>query len=121
MSSRPSDARRGRPRRTAAWLLSWTAANVEGAVYGAVAIGLAFAAENAARVGYLETVEAAVLILVLYWLTGFYGHELATRVQRRQQVNLRLMWRGCLHELSIIEGVSSQFSRCSSPGHRAPA
>jgi hypothetical protein len=84
--------------------LSWTAENVEGAVYGAVVIGVLFAAEDGPRVGYLETVEAAVLILVLYWLTGFYAHELAIRVHRREQVNLRLIWRSCLHELSIIEG-----------------
>ena len=84
--------------------MSWTAENVEGAVYGAVVIGVLFAAEDAAGVGYVETVEAAVLVLVLYWLTGFYAHELAVRVQRREPVNLRLIWRSCLHELSIIEG-----------------
>ena len=67
-------------------------------------IGVLFAVEDAPRVGYLKTLEAAVLVLVLYWLTSFYAHELAIRVQRREQVNLRLMWRSCLHELSIIEG-----------------
>jgi hypothetical protein len=104
MFSRSSDAGRGRPLRAVARLLSWTATNVEGAVYGAVAIGVLLAAEDASRVGYLETVEAALLVLVLYWLTGFFARELAMRLQRREQVNLRLMWRSGLHELSTIEG-----------------
>jgi hypothetical protein len=73
-------------------------------VYGTVVVGVLFAAEDARSVGYPETIEAAVLVLALYWLTGFYAHELAIRVQRREQVNLRLMWRSCLHELTIIEG-----------------
>jgi hypothetical protein len=80
------------------------AENIEGAVYGTVVVGVLFAVEDAPRVGYLETIEAAVLVLALYWLTGFYAHELATRVQRREQVNLKLMWRSCLHELTVIEG-----------------
>lgn len=67
-------------------------------------VGVLFAAEDAPRVGYLETVEAAALVLVLYWLTGFYANELAIRVQTREHVNLKLMWRSCLHELSVIEG-----------------
>jgi hypothetical protein len=63
-----------------------------------------FAAEDAPRVGYPETIEAAAIVLALYWLTGFYAHELAIRVQRREQVHLRLLWRSCLHELTVIEG-----------------
>jgi hypothetical protein len=73
-------------------------------VYGTVAIGVLFAAEDASRVGYPETVEAAAIVLTLYWLTGFYAHELAIRVHRREQVSLRLLWRSCLHELTVIEG-----------------
>jgi hypothetical protein len=84
--------------------LGLAAANVQGAVYGTVAIGVLFAAEDAPRVGYPETLEAAAIVLALYWLTGFYAHELAIRVQRREQVNLRLLWRSCLHELTVIEG-----------------
>lgn len=67
-------------------------------------VGVLFAAEDAPRVGYPETVEAAALVLALYWLTAFYAHELAIRVQRREHLNLRLMWRSCLHELPVIEG-----------------
>jgi hypothetical protein len=121
MSSRSSDAGRGRPPRAAAWLLSWTAANVEGAVYGAVAIGVLLAAEDAPRVGYLETVEAAVLVLVLYWLTGFFARELAIRLQRREQVSLRLIWRSGLHELSTIEGGLIPVLALLVAWHRAPA
>jgi len=84
--------------------LSLAAENVEGAVYGTVVIGVLFAAEDAPRVGYPETLEAAALVLALYWLTGFYAHELAIRVERREQLNLRRIWHTCLHELTIIEG-----------------
>ena len=104
MSSRSSHARRSQPRLAVAWLLGLAAENVEGAVYGTVAVGVLFAAEDARRVGYPETVEAAALVLALYWLTGFYAHELAIRVLRSEQVNLRLMWRSFLHELTVIEG-----------------
>ena len=84
--------------------MNLAAANVQCAVYGTVAIGVLFAAEDAPRVGYPETIEAAAIVLALYWLTGLYAHELATRVQRREQVNLRLLCRSGLHELTVIEG-----------------
>ena len=104
MSSRSFPAWHERPRRAAAWLLSLAASNVEGAIYGTVVIGVLFAAEDARRVGYPETIEAALLALALYWLTGFYAHELGIRLQSREHVNLRAMWRSCVHELTIIEG-----------------
>ena len=84
--------------------MSQAAANVQGAVYGTVAIGVLFAAEDARRVGYAETIEGAAIVLAIYWLTGFYAHELAIRVQRAEQVNLKLLGRSCLHELTVIEG-----------------
>ncbi|HKR98212.1 MAG TPA: hypothetical protein VJU79_01735 [Candidatus Dormibacteraeota bacterium] len=73
-------------------------------MYGAVVIGVLFAAEDARGVGYPETIAAAVLVLTLYWLTGFYAHELGIRLQRREQVNLRLIWHSFVHELTIVEG-----------------
>ena len=80
------------------------AENVEGAVYGTVLVGVLFAAEDARRVGYAETLAAAVLTLALYWLAGFYAHELGLRLLRSEQVNLTLIWRSCVHELPLIEG-----------------
>jgi hypothetical protein len=50
--------------------VSLAARNVEGAVYGTVVVGVLLAAEDPRRVGYPETVEAALLVLTLYWLTG---------------------------------------------------
>ena len=78
--------------------------NAEGAVYGTVMIGVLLAAEDARRVGYRDTIEAATLILVLYWLTGLYAHNLGRRLQTREPVNLRLVWRSCIHELTLVEG-----------------
>ena len=84
--------------------MSAAAENAEGAVYGAVLVGVLFAAEDARRVGYPETVGAAAVVLALYWLTGLYAHNLGVRLQTRDSVNRRLFWRSCVHELTIIEG-----------------
>jgi hypothetical protein len=104
MSSELSKAKPGRSRRAVARLLSITAQNAEGAVYGTVMVGVLFAAEDARRVGYRETIEAAALVLVLYWLTAFYAHNLGGRLQMRESVNLWTVWRSCVHELPLIEG-----------------
>jgi hypothetical protein len=103
MSSWASQAKPGW-RRAAAWLLNAAAENVEGAVYGTVMVGVLFAAEDARHVGYLDTIEAAALVLVLYWLTGLYAHNLGRRLQMRESVNLSVVWRSCVHELSLVEG-----------------
>jgi hypothetical protein len=78
--------------------------NVEGAVHGAMVVGVLLAAENARRVGYLDTIGAAVLVLALFWLVGIYAHDLGERLQRRELVNLRQVWHSCVHELTIVEG-----------------
>lgn len=104
MSSEPSDAGRAQPRRIAERLLTVTAANVAGAVHGAILIGLLFSAEDARRVGYEDTVEAAVVVLALYWLTGIYAHDLAARLQRREAVDAKSVWRSSIHELPVLEG-----------------
>jgi hypothetical protein len=93
-----------RLRRAGGWLLSVAAGNAEGAVYGTVMVGVLFAAEDARRVGYRESIEAATLIVVLYWLTGLYAHNLAERLQMRESVKLSTVWRSCVHELPLIEG-----------------
>jgi hypothetical protein len=104
MSSLASKAKPRRVRRAAAWLLSVAAGNAEGAVYGTVMVGVLFAAEDARRVGYWETIEAAALVLVLYWLTAFYTYNLGGRLQMRESVNPWTVWRSCVHELPLIEG-----------------
>ncbi len=86
------------------WLVGVTTANAGGAVYGAVMVGVLFAAEDTHREGYPATIEAAAVVLVLYWLTNLYTHTLGIRLQKREPLNLRLLWRSAVHELPIVEG-----------------
>jgi hypothetical protein len=44
------------------------------------------------------------LVLALFWLVGIYAHDLGERLQRRELVNVRQVWRSCVHELTIVEG-----------------
>jgi hypothetical protein len=104
MSSTPVSACLRRPRRAGAWLLRLATENAGGAVYGTVTIGVLFAAEDARHEGYPETIGAAAVVLVLYWLMTFYTHTLGARLQAREPLNLTFFWRSCLHELPIIEG-----------------
>jgi hypothetical protein len=90
--------------RTAGWLLTVGAANAGDAVYGAVMIGVLLAAENARDAGYPATIEAAAVVLTLYWLTSLYTHTLGTRLRNREPLNASIVWRGCVHELPILEG-----------------
>jgi len=86
------------------WLLDLAKKNAGGAVYGAVMIGVLLATEDARHVGYPATIEAATIVLVLYWLTNFYTHTLGIRLATRESLSARLLWRGFLHELPIVEG-----------------
>ena len=61
-----------------------TAENVEGAVYGTVMIGVLFAVEDSTHETYAETVEAALIILLLYVLTHLYAHFLGMRLRARE-------------------------------------
>jgi len=80
------------------------AENAEGAVYGTIMIGVMLAAEDARLEGYPATIEAAVVVLVLFWLTHFYAHILGLRLQKRESLTAPLLWRSCLYELPVIEG-----------------
>ena len=104
MSSRAPDVRRARLPRLASWFVEVTTANAGGAVYGAVMVGVLLAAEDARHEDYPATIEAAAIVLLLYWLTNLYTHALGVRLQRREPLNLKLIWRSCLHELPIVEG-----------------
>ncbi len=86
------------------WLIGVTTANAGGAVYGAIMIGVLFAAEDSSHEGYPATIEAAAVVLVLYWLTNLYTHTLGIRLEKRQPLTLKLLWNSCLHELPIVEG-----------------
>jgi hypothetical protein len=85
-------------------LLDSAAQNVEGAVYGTVMIGVLFAAENTTHETYADTVEAALIVLLLYVLTHLYAHFLGERLRAREPLSARLLWSSLLHELPILEG-----------------
>jgi hypothetical protein len=90
--------------RAAGWLVTVGAANAGDAVYGAVMIGILLAAENARAEGYPTTIEAAAVVLALYWFTSLYTHTLGMRLRNREPLNAALVWRSCMHELPILEG-----------------
>jgi hypothetical protein len=104
MATPTSPTSPGRLRRAVDHLLDLTAQNVEGAVYGTVMIGVLFAVEDARRETYAETVEAALIILLLYVLTHLYAHFLGERLRAREPLTAKLLWHSCLHELPILQG-----------------
>ena len=94
----------GWPSRATRWLLTVAGGNAADAVYGAVMIGVLLAAEDARHEGYGATIEAAAIVLAIYWLTSFYTHTLGMRLQRREPLDAGLLWRSCVHELPLLEG-----------------
>jgi hypothetical protein len=104
MSSRSSASWLERPGRTAAWLLNVAGENADGAVYGTVMIGVLLASEDARHEGYGATIGAAALVLAIYWLTHLYTRTLGQRLQKRESLNMKVLWHSCVHELPIIEG-----------------
>jgi hypothetical protein len=94
----------GRTPRAGSWLLKVALANAGGAVYGAVMVGVLLAAEDASHEGYAATIEAALIVLALYWLTSLYTHTLGVRLRNREPLNAKLLWHGCVYELPIVEG-----------------
>ncbi len=67
--------------RAAGWLLTVAADNAGAAVHGAVMIGVLFAAEDARHEGYPATIEAAAVVLALYWLMNLYTHTLGVHLR----------------------------------------
>jgi hypothetical protein len=104
MSSRAPDARRTRLPGRGGRLATVALTHAGGAVYGAVMVGVLLASEDARGAGYGATIEAALVVLALYWLTNLYAHTLGERLQRREHLHLKLVWRSCMHELPTVEG-----------------
>jgi prepilin signal peptidase PulO-like enzyme (type II secretory pathway) len=104
MTSHAADAAPGRLRRVIAWLVKVTVDNAGGAVYGTIMIGVLFAAEDAESIGYTDAVAAAVIVLVLYWLTNLYTYTLGTRLRTGEPLSAAVFWRSLVHELPIVEG-----------------
>jgi hypothetical protein len=103
-SKPPADPGRGRVRRTAAWLAAASVGNAEGGVYGALLIGILLAAEDSHRETYAETIGAAALVLVVYWLTDLYTHLLGVRLRTKERLARPVIRRTVVHELPVIEG-----------------
>lgn len=99
-----ADAGPGRVRRTAAWLVATSVGNAEGAVYGALLIGILLAAEDAHRETYAETIGATTIVLVLYWLTDLYTRVLGVRLRTQERLARPVIRRIVVHELPVIEG-----------------
>lgn len=85
-------------------LIGVTVANAGDAVYGALMIAVLLAADDARHAGYAATIEAAAVVLVLYWLTSLYAHTLGMRLRSGEPLGASLVWRTCVHELPILEG-----------------
>jgi hypothetical protein len=93
-----------RLRQAIGWLAGVTLDNAGGAVYGTVMIGVLFAAEDPAGLGYTDTIGAALIVLALYWLTSLYTYTLGVRLRTGEPLSTGVLWRSCLHELPILEG-----------------
>lgn len=75
-------------------------------MYGAVMIGVLFAAEDARHETYSDTIIASLIVLVLYWALSLYTHMLGDRLLTQESLSLDLIGRGCLHEIPIVEGAA---------------
>jgi hypothetical protein len=93
-----------RLRQAIGWLAAVTLDNAGGAVYGTVMIGVLFAAEDPAGLGYTDTIGAALIVLALYWLTSLYTYTLGVRLRTGEPLSTSVFLRSCLHELPILEG-----------------
>jgi hypothetical protein len=85
-------------------LVGITVANAGDAVYGALMIAVLLAADDARHAGYPATIEAAAVVLALYWLTTLYAHTLGMRLRSGEPLGASLVWRTCVRELPILEG-----------------
>ncbi len=91
-------------RRAATWLVAAAVGNPEGAVYGALLVGVLLAAEDAHRETYGETIGATAIVLLVYALVGLYTHILGARLRTKEPLARALIKRSLIHELPLIEG-----------------
>ncbi|MGH9017188.1 MAG: hypothetical protein ACRDY1_05510, partial [Acidimicrobiales bacterium] len=67
--------------------------NPTGLVYGTIAVGAVLATESSRRETFAATVAATVVILALYWLAHAYATATGHRLQTRQTLSARSLWR----------------------------
>jgi hypothetical protein len=78
--------------------------NPGGVVYGTITIGALLAAESARQETYSETVGAAMLALVLFWLAHAYAHLLGDRLAGRGRLSAGLLLRALIEDAAILRG-----------------
>ncbi|MBV9006304.1 MAG: hypothetical protein JOZ98_19530 [Solirubrobacterales bacterium] len=93
----------GRPRRSRADI---TSERVFGLVYGAIAVGVLLAAEDAADTTFAETVGSVAIALVLYWLAHSYALLTSRRLRKGEKLTLRGLAEAMLAELWIVAGAA---------------
>jgi hypothetical protein len=80
--------------------------NPSGVVYGTIAVGAVLAAESTRRETFADTVEATVVILCLYWVAHAYATVMGRRLQTRDTLTPRGLWRAFVHEGAILKGAA---------------
>jgi hypothetical protein len=90
--------------RALARLIAAGTGNAEGAVYGALMVGVLLAAEDPRQETYAETIAATVVVLALFWLTHLYTYVLGVRLRTHEPLARTLIKRSVVHELPLIEG-----------------
>ncbi len=78
--------------------------NPSGVIYGTIAVGAVLAAESTRRETFIDTIEATVLVLVLYWLAHTYARVVGDRLKTRDALSAEAFWRALLREGSIMKG-----------------
>ena len=86
-------------------------------VYGTITVGAVLDAESTNLETFSETIAGVAIAMVVYWLAYSYAQVTADRVQKGQQLTLRLVVDKMAHEVSILTGaaVRSWWSRSGMP------
>lgn len=80
--------------------------NLEGAVYGTIAVGALLAVESARQETYLKTIAAVVITQLLYWLAHSYSDLAASRLRSGGQLTVSGLARMMVEELPILIGAA---------------
>ncbi|HVC70058.1 MAG TPA: hypothetical protein VNC61_07310 [Acidimicrobiales bacterium] len=100
------DFRSGRGRASAIWRWIDPEENPSGVVYGTIAVGAVLASESTRRETFAETVVATMVILGLYWVAHTYAVVVGRRLETRETLTARRLWRTFLHEGAIVKGAA---------------
>jgi hypothetical protein len=80
------------------------AENPAGLIYGVIAIGALLAAESGQRETYAETIGAALVAALLYWLTHAYAGLLGRRLSTGERLSASRLARELVHDWAIVRG-----------------